>query len=109
MNEQALWLHEQHAILNMLREAGIDPFKTKMHFKLNKLREEIRMERIIQDYLKCLEDRIDWLRTHLKQPEHFVDNGARCRTELSILRTITNDILQLGEDCQDTYWRDKDC
>ena len=40
MNEQALWQHDQRALLNELREAGIDPFKTKLHFELQKRKKE---------------------------------------------------------------------
>jgi len=69
------------------------------------------MKRTTKDYIKRLEIRIDWLRLHLKQPEHFVDNGARCRVELTILRTVVNDLAEIGEELGgDTYWKDiRDC
>ena len=44
-------------VLDKLKAAGVFPFKTKMHFRLNKLRKEIKMDtkrNTLREYIKHL-------------------------------------------------------
>ena len=103
MNEQALWRHAQRALLNELREAGIDPFKTKMHFRLNKLRKEIRMERTLENYIERLKIRIIFLEDIMTIGE---GTHNRKQAEVITLHIVIKDLQELGsKEERFSYWK----
>jgi heme oxygenase len=89
-------------VLNKLKEAGIDPFKTKMHFRLNKLRKEIEMRQTIENYIKQLYKQIAFLEDTMTITEgvHLKEN-----TEVITLHTVIRDLEELGHaERRFSYW-----
>ncbi len=118
MKDQALWLHEQRAILNMLREAGIDLFKTKMHFKLNKLRKEIRMEKNpvrekLRSYIKVLravQNDIEAEQDRVMSPMITVSMSMSAKdSEFITLGVVIRDLTNIAYDPEFSYWDKHDC
>jgi hypothetical protein len=90
-------------VLNKLKEAGIDPFSTKIYFGLKKLRKEIEMDfrrKTLKEYIKHL--RKARAETEVKQ-DLVADSTPKLDERATTLGIIIRDLEKI--DTQEfSYW-----
>ena len=91
-------------VLEKLKEAGIDPFKTKVHFRLNKLRKEIEMtdskRNTLKEYIKHLRK----AQTGIEEKQDLImGDTPKLESEFMTLSVVIKDLEKI--DAQEfSYW-----
>ena len=90
-------------VLNKLKEAGIDPFSHKMHFRLNKLKKEIEMDskrKTLKEYIKHLRKARENVETQI---DEIVEADPNLTSEFMTLGVVIKDLEKI--DAQEfSYW-----